>query len=325
MIVVTGGAGFIGSAIVWQLNQRGITDIIIVDHLASSEKWKNLVGLTYDNYYDRLDFITRLEQGLFGTAIRAIIHLGACSATTESNSDYLMENNFRYTQRLGAWWEKNQAVRFIYASSAATYGDGAQGYVDDESALQDLRPLNMYGYSKHMFDLYARSHGWLSRIVGLKFFNVYGPNEYHKEDMRSVMNKAFARVRDEGVMALFKSYNPQYRDGEQRRDFIYIKDAVTMALFFLDNPAIGGIFNIGTGTARSWNDVAHALFAALQKKGRIDYIPMPESIRDKYQYLTQAQTDKLKQAGCTHAPRSLEDAIADYAGNYLSAGRHLAW
>jgi ADP-L-glycero-D-manno-heptose 6-epimerase len=211
----------------------------------------------------------------------------------------------------------------IYASSAATYGGGMQGYIDDSSQLNMLRPLNMYGYSKHFFDQYAFRNGWLEKIIGLKFFNVYGPNEYHKKDMRSVINKAWPRVRDEGKIALFKSYNRDYGDGEQLRDFIYIKDALAMTLFFYDNRGIGGLFNIGTGKAQSWNDCASALFTAAGKPVSIEYIPMPEELRNKYQYFTQADLSRLRSAGCTHECMTLKDAINDYVHNFLLPQKHL--
>lgn len=323
MIVITGGSGFIGSALVWRLNQKGVTDILIVDHLEESEKWKNLVPLKFSDYLDRGEFITRLERGDFGVSIEAILHLGACSATTELNADYLMENNYRYTQRIALWRELHAGTRLIYASSAATYGDGSRGYVDDEENLHTLRPLNMYGYSKHLFDLYAKRMGLLKNIVGLKYFNVFGPNENHKGDMRSIVNKAYPGVRDQEAMSLFKSHRPDYADGEQKRDFIYVKDAVEMTLYFLEKHGVNGIFNIGTGIVRSWNDVAGALFTAADKKPAINYIPMPESIRDKYQYFTCADLTKLRKAGCTHQPETLEKSINDYVKNYLATGATL--
>lgn len=323
MIVVTGGAGFIGSALVCALNDRGIDDILIVDHLGSSEKWRNLTGIRYAGYMDKVHFITSLEEGFFGDSIEVLFHLGACSSTTERNADYLMENNYGYTLRIGTWWEHHRGTRFIYASSAATYGDGAQGYSDDIAAMHMLRPLNMYGYSKHLFDLHALRNGWLSNIVGLKFFNVFGPNEYHKDSMRSVISKAFSKVRDEGVITLFKSYRPEYKHGEQLRDFIYVKDAVAMTLFFMDNPAVGGVFNIGTGKARSWNDVGNALFAALKKRPVIEYCEMPEELQGKYQYFTEADLTGLRKAGCTTECRVLEASIEEYAVHYLSSTSYL--
>jgi ADP-L-glycero-D-manno-heptose 6-epimerase len=323
MIIITGGAGFIGSALVWALNERGRTDILIVDHLGTSEKWRNLVPLRYLDYIDKTEFPGILESGRFGSSVDAVVHLGACSSTTEVDADYLMENNYHYTLRLARWWEQHQAVRFIYASSAATYGDGQKGYSDDESALETLRPLNMYGYSKHLFDLAARRHGWLKNIVGIKYFNVYGPNEYHKGDMRSVINKAYPRVRDEGVMALFKSYREGYDDGGQQRDFIYVKDAVAMTLFFLDAPGVGGLYNVGTGTAHSWNELAGAIFDAAGKETKIEYIPMPEHLQPKYQYFTQADLAKIRAAGCMHRCRDLHEAMREYVTQYLEPGRVL--
>lgn len=320
MIVVTGGAGFIGSVLVWALNRRGREDILIVDHLGTNEKWHNLVGLSFVDYLDKAEFIDSLDQGRFDGAVEAIFHLGACSSTTESDAGYLMENNYRYTLRIGTWWEHHPEVRFVYASSAATYGDGSRGHGDDEALLPRLRPLNMYGYSKHLFDLVAARRGWLSRAVGLKYFNVYGPNESHKGPMRSLVNKAFPGVRDEGRIRLFKSHRPEYQDGEQVRDFVYVKDAVEMTLFFMDRPEIHGVFNIGTGNARSWNDLAAALFAATGREGTVEYAPMPEAIRPKYQYHTQADMSKLRTAGYTGECRSLEQGIAEYVQTYLMPG-----
>ncbi len=323
MIVITGGAGFIGSAIACELNRRGIDEILIVDHLGESEKWKNLVPLRYLDYLDRNIFIEKLEKNAFGEDIRAIFHLGACSSTTCRDADFLMENNYRYTARIASWQTAHRRCRFIYASSAATYGGGENGYTDDVATIERLRPLNMYGYSKHLFDLLARRKGWLGHMAGLKYFNVYGPNEYHKGDMRSVVNKAYPAVRDEGRMRLFKSYRPDYGDGEQLRDFIYVADAVAITLFFLDHPEINGIFNVGTGTARSWNDVARALFAAAKKPVDIEYVPMPDGLKEKYQYYTCADTSRLRRAGCTHVCRSLEEAIREYVREYLATGSHL--
>ena len=323
MIIVTGGAGFIGSAIVWRLNNRGIDDIVVVDHLGETEKWKNLVSLRFSDYFDKSGFIEKLESGYFGNSISAIFHMGACSSTTERNADYLVENNYQYTARLATWREGHRSCRFIYASSAATYGDGEQGYCDTEDELHFLHPLNMYGYSKHMFDLLALRKGWLPHIVGLKYFNVFGPNEYHKGDMRSVINKAYPLVRDEGEIRLFKSYREEYKDGEQLRDFIYVKDAVDMTLFFLDNPKINGIFNIGAGTARSWNEVAASLFQAVGRPLNIEYIPMPDKLKEKYQYYTCADMTKLRSAGCLHTCMDLDAAVKEYARDYLQSNKCL--
>jgi ADP-L-glycero-D-manno-heptose 6-epimerase len=322
-ILVTGGAGFIGSAIVWALNQRGIEDILISDRLHSDEKWKNLVALNYTDYLDADDLLAAAESGsdLLGN-ISKVFHLGACSATTERDTDYLMRNNYDYTRRL-AHWALSKSVRFVYASSAATYGDGSHGMDDRTEDLHSLRPLNMYGYSKHLFDLYARKQGILDRIVGLKYFNVYGPNENHKGDMRSVVNKAFAQIRETGKVSLFKSYRPEYEDGRQQRDFLYVKDAVEMTLFLADCPEAGGLYNIGSGIANTWVDLAEAIFAAMDREPNIEFIEMPESLRPKYQYYTCADITKLREAGYGRELMTLRDAVADYVRNYLAPGRLL--
>ncbi|MGE0156764.1 MAG: ADP-glyceromanno-heptose 6-epimerase [Geobacter sp.] len=326
MIIVTGGAGLIGSAVVWRLNQLGHENIVIVDHLGTSDKWANLAPLRFKDYLEKDDLLPLLESGdrcPVGTQrVQAVIHLGACSSTTEQNASYLIRNNFEYSKRLARFALENDA-RFIYASSAATYGDGALGFSDDESQLTSLRPLNGYGYSKQLFDLWLQQHGMLDKVAGLKYFNVFGPNEQHKGEMRSVVLKAFEQVQAAGSMTLFRSHRPEYGDGEQLRDFVYVKDAVAMTLFFLERPEVNGIFNIGTGQARSWNDLAHALFAALGKAPQISYIDMPEHIRPRYQYYTCADNAKLRSAGYADELRSLEDAVADYVRGYLLPGLHL--
>lgn len=250
MIVVTGAAGFIGSVLLWELNRRGHRDILAVDRLGTDDKWKNLVGLSYIDYVDASAFVAQLEQGAYDGVIDGVLHLGACSSTTETDASYLMENNYRYTLRLAQWCARNPSVRFVYASSAATYGDGEQGYCDGPGRLATLRPLNMYGYSKHLFDCVAQERGWLERFTGLKYFNVYGPNEYHKGAMRSLVCKAWETARATGSMTLFRSHREGYADGEQQRDFVYVKDAVAMTLSFYENPSLGGLYNVGTGVAR---------------------------------------------------------------------------
>lgn len=322
MIAVTGGAGFIGSAIVWRLNQLGEDKIIIVDELGTDEKWKNLVPLKFADLIHKDDFISMIIEQEIDFDISAIIHMGAISSTTEKNADYLFSNNYLYTKELAKYClAKN--IRFIYASSAATYGDGSLGFDDDENKLESLRPLNMYGYSKQLFDLWAKRNSAFNKIVGLKYFNVYGPNEYHKGDMRSVVHKAFEQIRDTGKVKLFKSMNPKYKDGEQLRDFIYIKDAAEMTLFFLDKPNINGLFNIGTGKARTWNDLVSSIFAAMNKQPRIEYIDLPEHLREKYQYFTEAKVEKLKKAGYNKTILGLEDGVADYVKNYLLGRKYL--
>jgi ADP-L-glycero-D-manno-heptose 6-epimerase len=327
LIIITGAAGFIGSALAWRLNQNGKTHLLLVDQLGSSLKWKNLVPLAYSDYMEKMDFLSAIESGKFeGVEIEAILHMGACSSTTQMDVSFLAKNNFEYTKTLAKWCLKRpKPIRFIYASSAATYGDGSQGYRDDQSQLSSLRPLNAYGYSKQMFDLWAMRHGYLDRVVGLKFFNVYGPNEYHKADMRSMAVKAFEQIRDSGRIQLFKSHRTDYRDGEQLRDFIYIKDAVDMALHFLDPKAPGGIYNLGTGQARSWLEMASALFKGVGKTQKVDFVPMPEIIRDKYQYYTRAEIAKLRAAGYTAPIRTLEEGIADFVPYLEKGGLNLGW
>jgi len=322
MIVVTGGAGFIGSAIVQKLNQRGMSDILVVDDLDHEEKKKNLAVLKYTDLQDKTAFLKTIQARAPKSPIKAIIHMGACSSTTETNREFLTQNNFEYTRYL-AEFSLEQKIRFIYASSAATYGDGAHGYLDDESQLDPLTPLNLYGDSKHRFDLWARNEKAFDNIIGLKYFNVYGPNEYHKGDMQSLVRKGFFQIQETGKMRLFKSYKQEYTDGGQERDFLYIKDAVAMTLFFLDHPNIGGLFNVGSGTARNWNHLAKALFSALGKEPNIEYIEMPTSIRDQYQYHTQAQMGKILKAGYDAPCTSLEDGIKDYVQNYLLPKKRL--
>ncbi len=324
MIVVTGGAGFIGSAVVWELNNRGIDEIIIVDHLDTSEKWKNLNGLKYVEIFDKDDFYDMISGDEFPFDLHSIIHLGACSSTTEKDSDYLMFNNYKYSQLL-ALYANEKNLRFVYASSAATYGDGSQGYSDAEEEIEKLRPLNMYGYSKQMFDVWLLRTKLLEKVVGIKYFNVYGPNEYHKGDMRSVVHKAFEQIRETGKVKLFKSYREEYKDGEQMRDFIYVKDAVKMTLFLWENTQLNGIFNVGTGKARTWNDLVTALFNALGKPVNIEYIDMPDYLRPKYQYFTQADISKIREAGFKEPISSLEEGVTDYVKNYLLKKEYLAW
>jgi ADP-L-glycero-D-manno-heptose 6-epimerase len=322
MIVVTGGAGFIGSAIIWKLNKRGINSIIIVDELGKDDKWKNLLGLNYEDFIHKDEFISMILLRNVPFKISTIIHMGACSSTTEKDADYLMNNNVHYSQKLAKYSLAN-GIRFIYASSAATYGDGSNGYEDDDSSLNSLHPLNMYGYSKHIFDTWIKRNGFMDKVVGLKFFNVYGPNEYHKGEMRSVVLKAFEQVRDTGKVKLFKSYKPEYRDGEQKRDFIFVKDAVDMTLHFYENPKYNGLFNIGTGRAQTWLDLVYSVFEALGKPVNIEFIDMPDEIRSKYQYFTEADTTKIKLAGYDKKIMNLREGVTDYIKNYLLKKNYL--
>ena len=316
MIIVTGGAGFIGSAIVAELNRRQIEDIIVVDYLGDDSKWKNLRNLSFADYIEKEVFIELIMNDQIEEQVEVIFHLGACSDTTETDASYLVNNNYEYTKVLASW-AVDSDVRFIYASSAATYGDGEKGFVDDEISIESLKPLNMYGYSKQLFDLWAYKNSLLDQIVGLKYFNVFGPNEYHKANMRSFILKSFEQINETGKVKLFKSYNPDYKDGEQIRDFIYVKDAVDMTLFFLENPNANGIFNVGTATPRTWLDLVNAVFAAMGKEPNIEFVEMPDSIKNQYQYYTCADITKIHEAGYDKETTSLEDSITDYVQNYL--------
>ena len=313
--VVTGAAGFIGRNVVAELNRRGEERILVVDDLRADERWKNLRGLKFEEILSIRDFRAALSGGPL-PPVKAVYHLGACSATTETDADYLLDNNFRYTRELCEWCLEKGA-RFVYASSAATYGDGAQGYSDADAATPALVPLNMYGMSKHLFDLWALRNGVLGRIAGLKYFNVYGPGEDHKGDMRSVINKAYHQIRETGEVKLFKSYKPEYKDGEQLRDFVYVKDAVAVTLFLHDQADVSGLFNCGTGKARTWNDLVKATFKAMGMEPKIAYIDMPESLHAKYQYRTEADMAKLRDAGYEDEFTSLEHGVADYVKNWL--------
>jgi ADP-L-glycero-D-manno-heptose 6-epimerase len=315
MIIVTGGAGFIGSSVIAALNSRGTTDILVVDE-ADCEQRQNLTNLSFTDYVEKNNFLDMVVGNKIASPIEVIFHMGACTSTTETDVSNLIKNNYEYTETL-AKWAMDADIRFIYASSAATYGDGSKGFSDDEEKIQWLKPLNLYAHSKQLFDLWARKTGLLKKIAGLKYFNVFGPNEYHKADMRSFVLKAFEQINATGKVRLFKSHNPDYADGEYKRDFIYIKDAVDMTLFFYDNPKINGLFNIGTGKACTWNRMVRAVFAAMDKETNIEYIEMPENLRSQYQYFTEADITKLRKAGYEKPTIPIEDAVKDYVQNYL--------
>lgn len=318
MHIVTGGAGFIGSAVVWELNRRGLDDIVVVDNLARTEKWKNLVNRRYADYLHRDAFMDMVRRDALPWPVTAVFHLGACSSTTETDADFLMENNFHYSRDL-CRFALDKGARFINASSAATYGDGSRGFSDDPAGLGALRPLNMYGYSKQLFDLWLQREGLLDAVSSLKFFNVYGPNEYHKAAMRSVICKAFGQIRETGVLRLFRSDRPDYADGEQKRDFVYVKDCAALMFWLLEHPEINGVRNVGTGAARTWNDLAAAVFRAMDLPCRVEYVDLPQELRGRYQYYTAAEMDRLGADGCPVAFASLEDGVADYVRNYLAA------
>ncbi|MGN0731919.1 MAG: ADP-glyceromanno-heptose 6-epimerase [Treponema sp.] len=324
MIIVTGGAGFIGSCIVRTLNDLGIEDIIIVDNIAQTDKWLNLRNKKYIEYINRDEFLLRLPD--FEGKVSHILHLGACSSTTEKDFDFLYKNNFEYTKTLWQWCAQND-ISFIYASSAATYGDGSHGF-DDKGDITKLEPLNGYGYSKQLFDLWvkkelAAKNKTPKQYAGFKFFNVYGPNEYFKEKMASVIFHAFNKINETGKMELFKSYNPEYNDGGELRDFVYVKDLCKVFKFMIEHPEINGLFNLGTGTARSFYDLAYSTFYAMKKEPVIDFIEMPENLKAKYQYYTKAEISKLREAGYTDSFYSLEDGISDYVQNYLMNGKEI--
>jgi len=319
MLLVTGGAGFIGSNVVASLNEAGRTDIAVNDVLGTGQKWRNLAGRRLAEFVPAAELLRWLE----GRKLDAVVHMGAISSTTENNVDLLMENNFRLSLRLFEWCAASRTP-FIYASSAATYGDGAAGFSDDWSSagLARLRPLNPYGWSKHLFDQavierIARKDKVPPQWAGLKFFNVFGPNEYHKDEMMSLVAKRFDEAKAGKVIHLFKSHRSGIADGEQKRDFIYVDDAVAVVRWLLETPTVSGIFNVGTGKARSFRDLMTAVFTALGKPPNIEYVDMPESIRDTYQYFTQADTRNLRRAGFTADFVTLEDGVKRYVRQYL--------
>jgi ADP-L-glycero-D-manno-heptose 6-epimerase len=313
IILVTGGSGFIGSCLVRHLNTLGKDRIVIVDNLRDGDKWKNMVGKRFLDVIHKNDLFTWLIGK--EKEIEAIIHLGACSSTVETDCNYLLENNYRYSVKLADFAIKN-GIRFIYASSAATYGNGVLGFSDDHANLEKFMPLNMYGYSKHLFDLWLKRRDLLNKVVGLKFFNVFGPNEYHKGRMSSAIIKMVPETLKKGSISLFKSNDPAIKDGEQVRDFIYVKDVVMMTAAFLEND-FTGIYNIGCGVANSWKDLAKAVMKALDAPLRIEYNEMPADLQGKYQNYTKADMDKWEKAGLPFPKYSLEDAVKDYICNYL--------
>lgn len=317
MIAITGAAGFIGSVLAGKLNHLGHQDLLLVDQGAKhSPKWENVHRKKFEIYLESDEFLDRLTSGKLNGKISALFHLGACSDTTEKDIDFLRRNNSDYTRRLAEWCV-DQAVYFQYASSAATYGNGELGFSDENERTPKLRPLNPYGQSKLDFDIWAIQNKMDRRITGFRYFNVYGPNEYHKGHMRSLVQKGFEQVMKEGVLRLFRSYKPQYPDGGQKRDFIYVKDAVDAMIWFYQNPKVKGIYNLGTGRAQSWNELARAIFKACGKKENIEYIDMPENIRNQYQYFTEADLTKLRRAGCPTVFHPVEHGVADYIKNYL--------
>lgn len=322
MLVVTGGAGFIGSCLVAALNERGRDDILIVDSLGSEGKWKNLRGKRFLDIVGRFSTMQALTQRY--EKIDGILHIGAITDTSATDADRLYNSNTRYTRNLAKYALDND-IRFVYASSASVYGDGALGFSDDDAITPHLLPLNPYAFSKWLSDMDAIRNHWTEKIASLRFFNVFGPNEYHKGFLGSVPWHATEQVRQTGRIKLFQSHKDGYGNGEQARDFVYVKDVCDMVLWFLDHPDASGIFNCGTGHARTFNALAHAIFSALNLPAEIDYIPTPESIRASYQYFTQADLTKLRSIGYTRPFTPLEDAISDYVSCYLLNDANPYW
>ena len=317
MIIVTGGAGFIGSCVVRTLNDAGIEDIIIVDDIASTDKWLNMRNKKYIKYVHKSEFLEELRTY---EGVESIIHMGAQSSTTERNFDYLWKNNFEYTKELWNYCAYKQ-ISFIYASSAATYGNGTEGF-DDKMDIDRLRPLNGYGYSKQIFDLWAK-HQAISapqQHVGLKFFNVYGPNEYFKGSMASMIFHGYKQIQESGKIKLFKSCNPNYADGGQLRDFVYVKDICDVIFWLLNHKDVSGLFNVGTGRAQSFSELAEATFCALGIEPNIEYIDMPEHLKEKYQYYTKAEISKLREAGYDRKFMDLKMGAKDYVCEHLAKG-----
>ena len=316
MIIVTGGAGFIGSCVVRTLNDARINDIVIVDDIASSEKWKNIRNKKFLKYIHKSEFLAELPKL---ENVTAIIHMGACSSTTEKDFDYLYTNNFEFTKSLWNYCAEKQ-ISFIYASSAATYGDGSRGF-DDKANIDELLPLNGYGYSKQLFDQWVKHQAKIfpAQHVGLKFFNVYGPNEYYKGSMASMIFHGFNQLMTDGEIRLFKSYKNEYPDGGQLRDFVYVKDICSVIMWLLDNHEVSGLFNVGTGRAQSFQELAEAVIRnSAHRGGGIRFIDMPEHLKGKYQYYTQADMTKLRDAGYTKEFMPLEEGVKDYVCEYLS-------
>jgi ADP-L-glycero-D-manno-heptose 6-epimerase len=314
MIVVTGAAGFIGSVLVDFLNASGHTDLLLVDTLGAEDKWKNLRAKRFSNLISPDEFLAQLASGALKPT--AILHIGALTDTGEKDADLTNHLNTQYTRTLALWAIQHQ-VRFIYASSASVYGNGDLGFSDSDDLTPKLLPMNPYAYSKWLFDTMAITEGWSKNIVGLRFFNVFGPNEYHKGRMASVVWHAFNQYKSTGQIELFQSHKEGYADGGQTRDFIYVKDIVAVLLWFLDHPEASGIFNLGTGHARTFNDLASSIFKALETEPHVKFVPTPERFRTSYQYFTEADLSKLRSAGCYYEFTSLEDTVADYINGYL--------
>lgn len=313
MIILTGGAGFIGSCLLRKFNDEGISDIIVVDRLGQSGKWRNLLGKKFAQYIHKSDFREKLKNNEFSN-IDSIIHLGACSSTTELNADYLFDNNLNYSIELAEYAAENN-IQFIYASSAATYGDGSNGY--DDKKFDNLKPMNCYGLTKHLFDEWVIQRRLDKKFTGLKLFNVFGPNEYHKGKMSSMVFKSHKQIQETGKVRLFKSNSPDYSDGGQRRDFIYVKDAVEVIWKIFNKKDYSGIYNLGTGKSHTWNELVDSVFKALEMKPKVEYFDMPEELQEQYQNYTEANMDKFQNSSLNHKFTSLDDSVKDYIINHL--------
>lgn len=315
MIIVTGGAGFIGSCVVRSLNEAGRSDIVIVDNISETDKWMNMRNKKYIKYVHKSRFLEELPTY---ENVEAIVHMGAQSSTTERDFDYLWENNFEYTKALWNYCAEKH-ISFIYASSAATYGDGSLGF-NDRMDIDKLLPLNGYGYSKQLFDMWVKhqAKSFPAQYCGLKFFNVYGPNEYFKGSMASMVFHGFNQIKETGKVKLFKSCNPNYADGGQLRDFVYVKDICKVIMWLLVNKHVSGLFNVGTGRAQSFAELAEATFHALDLEPNIEYIDMPEKLRGKYQYYTKAEMSKLYDAGYPYHFADVENGVRDYVQSHLA-------
>ncbi len=317
MILVTGGAGFIGSVLVKMLNDKGHDEILIVDRLRDQDKWINLRGLNYTDYIHADELFDEKNEAILNR-VSSIYHMGACSSTTEKNMDYLMMNNFEYTKKLFIF-ASYKDIKICFASSAATYGDGKKGYNDSHNEVGDLRPLNPYGYSKQVFDEWVIKHKRTPSFwYGVKFFNVFGPNEYHKESMRSMVCKAFEQIKKSGKVKLFKSYKDGISDGEQKRDFIYVKDACNAMIELMTSECESGLYNLGTGNAHSFNELVQACFKALNTDSKIEYIEMPNDLKGQYQYYTQANMEKFLKALPHFKFKPLGESVSDYINEYLN-------
>ncbi len=321
MIVVTGAAGFIGSCLVGELNDKGFKDLVLVDDFSRKEKDANLEGKIFSHKIDREKFHAWLDKN--HKLVYFIFHIGARTDTTEFDREIFDKLNLNYTRKI--WTQcADYGIPLVYASSGATYGLGEHGYSDSHDVVEKLKPLNPYGDSKNDFDKWALGQEKAPYFwAGLKFFNVYGPNEYHKGRMASVIFHAFNQIRDKGFVKLFRSHNPDYKDGGQLRDFVYVKDVTDVCLFLMTTRKHSGLYNLGTGKARTFLDLAKATFSALGKEAEIEFIDTPEDIRDKYQYYTQAEMDKLRSIGYEKPFTSLEDGVKDYVSNYLVENRYI--